>query len=311
VSRAQTPLSVVIPTHGRRERLERCVRSIAAQLPPNAEIVVSDDGSPDDTRERVEQWAREDPRIRLIAGSQTGPAGARNRGWRAACGEIIAFIDDDCVAEPGWCAALVAALDANASWAAVEGATEPEGEAPGFGYHSIRAGAGSYLTCNLAVRRTALAAIGGFDERFPYPHCEDLDLCLRILRDVGEIGFAPAARVQHMVVYVGATYPLRRTRLDASTYRLFALHPRRFAGSWALLKLPLFPRVGEGRPPRPWQIFAYIVGTKMAHAYFAARDGRHLRERVIGSAIHLASAVLSVTQIRPGQREYQRALKEG
>ena len=303
-------LSVVVPTYRRADRIVRCVRSVAGAIPADAEISVSDDGSTDDTRERVLSLCAEDARVRLVQGPNIGPAGARNRGWRAARGAVVAFIDDDCTAAPGWGEALLSALAADPVLCAVEGRTEPEHEVPGFFHHSLRGGAGSYLTCNLAVRRAALEAVGGLDERFPHPHGEDLDLCFRLQEGVGPIGYAPDALVLHMVIRVGALYHLRRAKLDASTYRLFALHPTRFPAAWRTVKLPLWPRVDATHPPRFSQILLYIVLAKGALSYFSVRDGKSTPDRLIGGAVHALGAALSLTQLGRGWRAYREALGE-
>lgn len=303
-------LSVVVPTYSRAQRLARCVRSIAVAIPQDAEIVVSDDGSTDDTLAEVAALAAQDARVRWVTGPNSGPAGARNRGWRAARGDVVAFIDDDCTAGAGWGEALLRALDAHPSCCAVEGRTEPEHDVPGFFHHSLKGGAGSYLTCNLAVRRAALEAVGGLDERFPHPHGEDLDLCFRLIERVGPIGYAPDALVLHMVVHVGALYHLRRVKLDASTYRLFALHPERFPAAWSKLKLPLWPAVDAAHPPRFGQVLLYIVLAKAALSYFALRDGKNATERLLGGAVHAASSALSLTQLGRGWRAYRQALDE-
>jgi len=303
-------LSVVVPTFRRSALLVRCVRSVLGAIPSDAELVISDDGSGDDTESVARGLAADDARIHFITGVNTGPAGARNRGWRAARAPIILFIDDDCTAAPGWGEAFLAAFAASPELAAVEGVTEPEHEIPGYFFHSMQSGRGSYLTCNLAVRALALRAVGGLDERFPYPHGEDLDLCYRIAEEVGEIGFEPRARVLHMVVPISPSWYLRRAKLDASTYRLFALHPLRFLAPAKRVKLPLVPHVDAEHPPRFWQVFAYITLSKAATAYFAARDGKSLKERALGFATHALATALSVTQLGRGWRAYRAALSE-
>src|SRR5205814_91015 len=70
-------------------------------------VIVADDAACDETRRQVARWAARTcpaPAVRYVpvAGCAHGPAAARNRGWRAAAGEIVAFTDDDCVPAPGW-----------------------------------------------------------------------------------------------------------------------------------------------------------------------------------------------------------------
>lgn len=293
----QPTLSVVVPTHNRGSLLERCVRSLISGTPPDAEIIVSDDGSTDDTQERVSTLHTEEPRIRWLPGPRTGPAGARNRGWRAAHGSIVAFIDDDCVAEVGWGHRLVRALEVDPALAGAEGHTKPEWPARGFYYHSIDSAQGSYLTCNIAFRREALERVGGLDERFPYPASEDLDLAYRIMASGRAVGYVPEAVVRHAVVRIGPRHYLRRVRYDPSVYRLFARHPMLFLQSNRLVRVPLFREVTIRRPPGFLQVFLYLVSYRMHHAYFCLRDGGSLSEKAVGFATHVLCALASLRYI--------------
>ncbi len=89
-------ISVIIPTHDRADILPRAIKSVQKQTRPVDEIIVVSDGSTDNTEEVVEELAKNDERIRLIA-YYPGHNGnyARNRGIEAATGEFIAFLDDD------------------------------------------------------------------------------------------------------------------------------------------------------------------------------------------------------------------------
>ncbi|MCG6962567.1 MAG: glycosyltransferase [Acidobacteria bacterium] len=94
-------VSVVIAAYDDRERLHECLLSVSRQRDPdgNTEIIVVDDGSTDGTADMVR---REHPAVRLVTGDNRGAEVARNRGVDEARGEIVAFIDSDCTAEPGW-----------------------------------------------------------------------------------------------------------------------------------------------------------------------------------------------------------------
>ena len=97
-SMARTPsVSVIVPTFQRREQCVVAVKSALAQTAPPLEVIVSDDGSTDGTREAIEALAGTDSRVRFLAASSPSgrPACARNRGVRAARGDWIAFLDDD------------------------------------------------------------------------------------------------------------------------------------------------------------------------------------------------------------------------
>lgn len=87
-------VSVVIPTYGHGELVEATLDSVFAQSFRDFEIVVVNDGSPDDTADRLRPLA-EAGRIRYVEQANQGQGAARNRGLREARGELIAFLDDD------------------------------------------------------------------------------------------------------------------------------------------------------------------------------------------------------------------------
>lgn len=94
MGRSGSLVSVVIPTHDRRERLRRAVRSVLAQRGVDLQVIVVDDGSTDGTEAMIEGIV--DPRIRLVRHEvAVGESGARNRGIAEAEGDWVAFLDDD------------------------------------------------------------------------------------------------------------------------------------------------------------------------------------------------------------------------
>jgi glycosyltransferase involved in cell wall biosynthesis len=89
-------VSVVIPTYNCAPRLMRALQSVAAQTYPHIEIVIVDDGSTDDTTDRVAEWtAKSGATVRYVRQANAGPAAARNHGMRLASGDTIAFLDAD------------------------------------------------------------------------------------------------------------------------------------------------------------------------------------------------------------------------
>lgn len=211
-------LSVVIPTRRRPALLARCLHALMAQTLPGAafEVVVVDDGSTEDTRTACADAADRaaaggGPAIRYLRPQGThGPAAARNRGWRAAAGPLVAFTDDDTLADPDWLRqgeAALAAPGVEAAWGSVHVPL------PAALTDNARNTAGLenavFVTANVFVRRTALAAVGGFDERYQRAWREDTDLYFALLARFGgaAVVAAPAARVLH---------PVREARFLAS-----------------------------------------------------------------------------------------------
>jgi hypothetical protein len=107
--RTQPLVSVVLPTRHRPHQLRRAISSVLAQRYANWELLVVQDG--DDTDARVIVTATEDPRVRWLAISSGGVCAARNEALRLARGEIIAYLDDDNVMDPGWLHAVTWAFE--------------------------------------------------------------------------------------------------------------------------------------------------------------------------------------------------------
>jgi glycosyltransferase involved in cell wall biosynthesis len=234
VSAGEPVATVVVATRNRRERLLMLLESLRAQTvrPESFEVIVVDDASDDGTAEmlRAEQ-ERSGMFLRLIErDSQGGPGMARNEGWRAGKAPLVAFIDDDCVATPGW---LESALDVAAKnpGAIVQGRTDPdpaeEAAASPFSYTiDVRQLGPHYQTCNIVYPRSLLDTLDGFDAvSFPGGG-EDCDLAWRAIESGAETVFAPSARVLHAVHELGPTGHLGRAWHWTDTMLVYARHPR-------------------------------------------------------------------------------------
>ena len=193
-------ISVVIPTRDRNETLARCLDRLApcaqSLSHDQYEVVVTDDSAHAAARELIFDrypWARWTP------GPRRGPAANRNAGSRVARGEWLAFTDDDCLPEVRWLESFAAAFNPSADALDVlEGRTtclagldSPRETAP------VNLDGGKLWSCNFAIRRAHLEHVGGFDERYPYPHMEDADLQARLLKAGFMIRFVPGADVDH------------------------------------------------------------------------------------------------------------------
>lgn len=185
-------VTVVVPTRNRARSLSSLLDALARQTEQSVEVVVVDDASNDETPSLLAAWQGEGRRfIRLDRPS--GSYAARNAGWQAARGEIIAFTDDDCLPAPGWLALLGAGFAEGT--AGVQGATLiGSGRVTPF-THQIEQTRGGppYRTCNIAYRRTVLEAVGGFR---PWRWYADNVLGYEA-KFHGKIAFAPEAIVFH------------------------------------------------------------------------------------------------------------------
>jgi glycosyltransferase involved in cell wall biosynthesis len=192
-------VSVVVPTHGRPALLARCLDALAAQTLPIAdyEVIVVSDGPDARTRECVDSSARAVRHLTLPR--RSGPAAARNAGWRAAKGKIVAFTDDDTVPHPGWLAEGLTALAAG--YDAVTGRiVMPLPRVPtDYERDAARLAEAEFVTANCFVKLEMLETVGGFDERFKLAWREDSDLHFALLARGAVVGRAPRALVVHPV----------------------------------------------------------------------------------------------------------------
>ncbi len=95
-------LSVIVPVYQVREWLCRSVESVLPQLGAEDELILVDDGSTDGSQNMVDAYARQDPRITAVHKPNGGLSSARNAGLDLARGSLVAFLDSDDYALPGW-----------------------------------------------------------------------------------------------------------------------------------------------------------------------------------------------------------------
>jgi len=99
--------SVVVPTYQRPKKLLATVETLRAQTIDDYEVLVVDDGSDTESQEDVLERIDGDERVRVLRQENSGPAAARNRGWRAASSEFVLFTDDDCLVPGNWVESLI------------------------------------------------------------------------------------------------------------------------------------------------------------------------------------------------------------
>ncbi|MGH3321237.1 MAG: glycosyltransferase family 2 protein [Streptosporangiaceae bacterium] len=200
MSAVKRDVSVIICTHdsARWHDLLDAVRSVDAQGLRGVETIVVVDHNPDMLR-RVRS---EFPHVHSLANDGVrGASAARNEGARAATGELLAFLDDDAVARPGWLEHLTDPYE-NLAVIGVGGGLEPLwlrgrpywfpeefGWVVGVSYRGLPRTGGpvrNVWTTNMSVRRVVFDAAGGFREGFGKTGSrsapEDTDFCLRARR---------------------------------------------------------------------------------------------------------------------------------
>ncbi|MBB2958520.1 glycosyltransferase family 2 protein [Pseudoclavibacter helvolus] len=195
-------VSVVIPVLNGMPELEHQLDALAAQQTSAAwEVIVVDNGSTDGTKVHVESRVSDFPvLLRLVdASSRKGISHARNTGVAQAAGNKIGFCDADDRVGPTWIAGIVKALDLHeASGGPLRLLADPfdpsAAELPYSSYTETSRG-GQVTGCNMAVRRTVLEAVGGFDEDLPPYGGEDLEFAIRLHQAGAKAGFAPEQMV--------------------------------------------------------------------------------------------------------------------
>jgi len=222
-------ISVVLPTCGRMDLLDRCLDALSRQTLPGAlyEVIVVDDEPDHNTLHLVAGWRARtlDRGLRLVYlpnSNQHGPAAARNLGWRSARAPIVAFTDEETVPTPGWLAQGLARFADQVDVVYGRLDTSPASRSSQLGQ-----GAGdSFSVANCFCRKTLLEHLKGFDERFEQaPHCE-ADLHFRLLALDARIVHAPEARVALPVQPLPWGASLARTRDVVFDALLYKKHPR-------------------------------------------------------------------------------------
>lgn len=230
-------VSVLIASDRVDTLLHECLWSLEAQSPaPPLEAVVASAEAPRTDGLRFP--------VRWVSVASRNPAHRRNRAAAEARGTVLAFLDDDAEAEPGW---LAAGAAATASAEIVGGPDAGPRDAPyserlsdlllatpligsGIPAHEWRPRGGpvkaphDVALCNLFVRRDTFAALGGFDEAFGYIG-EDTDFVRRALEAGARVVLDPAVRVRHRRRGFPGPYVAQRWRYRVKTGRLLVEKP--------------------------------------------------------------------------------------
>jgi GT2 family glycosyltransferase len=258
-------ISVVTPTYNKADRLPGLVDALAAQTlsRDRFEVIIVDDCSTDDTSEVLDKLEAEGRldfgRIRTPSNSG-GPSRPRNIGWRTSVAPVVAFLDDDCLPEPGWLEGALAALAASPRIGVLQGrTTPPEGvDLKSLDrwhvYRLVTELSPWFEGTNVFFRREALQAVAGFDESICW-WGEDTDLGWRVVEAGWDRAFAADAVVVHEVIDRGWRWAAKFGWLDSRVIEVAAKHPQvRREGFW-----------------RPWAIHrqgaefaAAIVGLSLA-----------------------------------------------
>jgi GT2 family glycosyltransferase len=282
-------VTVAVCTHRRPDDLSRCLAALDRQDYPSLERLVVDN-APDDPRVRA-LVENEYPGVRYVAEPRPGLSWARNRAILETRGDILAFTDDDAIADPGWVRALVQPFESAPDVALTAGLVVPievETEAQylferhgglgrGFEPRWLRAPraktvAGSCnvsifgVGANFAIRRSVLDEIGGFDPALGAgtrsAAGEELELFFRVLKAGYTLAYEPSALVRH------------RHRRELTTMRLQL-------GQWLAGWIAAMDRLKEQFPDERLALTMRVA--RLLFGYFPCR----LSTSLLGSSLSL------------------------
>lgn len=252
-------VSVVVCSYNGSATLRDCLESLMALDYPDYEVILVDDGSTDATAEIAADF----PQIVFHRQKNCGLSVARNVGAELARGEIIAYTDSDCEADPHWLRYLVQAMEDQQ----VEAIGGPNVTPPGSSLTAccVAASPGnpSHVMlddhraehvpgCNMAFKRSTLLGIGGFDPQFRQAG-DDVDICWRFLDADLPIGYASGAMVWHHRRPSVRAYARQQKGYGRSEAMVHFKHPQRCGAfgrsSWrgiiygdGAIGLPLLPQ---------------------------------------------------------------------
>lgn len=227
-------ISVIVCTYNGIATLRACLQSLQNLRYPDYEVLLVDDGS---TRDVI-GIVRDFPVVRYLHQDHAGLSVARNLGAREATGEILAYTDDDCLVDEDWLAYLATAFD-RPEWVAAGGPNVPPpprnrteavvAAAPGAPAHVLlRDEEAEHLPgCNLAIRKAALLAIGGFRAHYEVAG-DDVDICWRLREAGGKLRFVAGAMVWHHRRYTVSAYFRQQAGYGRAEALLMKDHPERF-----------------------------------------------------------------------------------
>jgi glycosyltransferase involved in cell wall biosynthesis len=227
-------VSVVVASFNGGRTLAACLESLTRLNYPDYEVILIDDGSTDNTQALAARF----PDVRNVRQNNQGLSAARNAGLRAATGEIVAFTDSDCRADPDWLYYLVGGL-VRGDYVGIGGPNflPPEDSpvaaavlaAPGGPAHVLLTDreAEHIPGCNMAFYKWALEEIQGFDPLFRKAG-DDVDVCWRLQARGYKLGFSPAGFVWHYRRSTLKAYLKQQSGYGEAEALLMGKHPEYF-----------------------------------------------------------------------------------
>lgn len=302
-----TAVSVLIPTRGRPDLIGQSVQAVLANDYDDFEVIVVDQSDDDRTAVAVRRTAAADPRLRYVHTDPPGLSRAYNVGARLARASLLAFTDDDCVADPNWIASIVRAFaaepDAEMLYGTValpEALLRHTGEVPTLPITRAeriepRGRFRLYgMGANFALKRALLERIGGFDEILggggPLRSSQDFDLQYRAYRAGAVVLLRPEVVVDHYGLRSKAEWPRTLRAYGVGDAAFYVKHVRCGDGLAASLLVRRVTRLlvrqlrhllDPSRPSQATVLLAYLEGARESLRYPVDRDRRLYRPRVL------------------------------
>lgn len=248
-------VSVIVVCWNSADTLGRCLDQLLAQDYPDYEVIVVDDGSDDDTLAVAERKLGQGELEIVHSRRNRGCPHARNLGLARASGELVAFVDADGFAAPGWLGEIVEAFARDARIGAVAstvlyadnpmvingagGTVNRQGWAADLSMNEpyeraqIASEALYPMGCGMALRRSALDDVGPFDDRM-LNYYDDVDYGIRLWRAGYRVVVAPDAWIDHATARGGGS-ARKRLLCERHRMRVVLKHaPARMLARWAV-----------------------------------------------------------------------------
>ena len=304
-------VTVAVCARNAADTLDACLRSIRALDYPDYDVIVVNDGSTDATG----AIARAHPGVTVIDTPPGGLSAARNTALRAAAGEVIAYTDADVEVDPAWLTYLIQPFLRTDVAGAGGPNVVPEDDpwlaqcvarAPGGPTHVLvdERTAEHVPGCNMAYRRDALRAIGGFDPAY-HAAGDDVDVCWRLQARGLTIGFAPSALVWHRHRRSVRAYWRQQVGYGEAETQLMGNHPERFLNGHAVWKGRIYSPLPFVRAISRVRVNAGVWGTAAFPSVYSAHIPSmtyvpHLMQWQVGSVL-LGMCRRGGVQVRPAR----------
>jgi glycosyltransferase involved in cell wall biosynthesis len=236
-------ISIIVPTYNRKFFLENCLKSLFNQTYPQDkyEIIIIDDGSNDGTGELIKKLSK-NHHLRYFYQENKGWSSGRNLGIKKAKGEIIVFIDSDCIAFPEWL--RIVALSFKKAAKEVGGIGGPtvtkiykqnivarvDQAILNYFINKFKKGKDVLFlpTCNLSFKKEIFAKIGNFDTDFDKEAGEDSEFCWRIIKNGYKLIYKPEMQVEHLQRNTFGSFLLQNFTYGRGMYLVRKKHQNSF-----------------------------------------------------------------------------------